>query len=217
MTQYALDISLPVAYAPTQFMRSQSNQLAYDWVMCWPDWPDFALYVQGESGAGKTHLAHCWQSKTQAEFLAMDSEALPGCATIVDGIENWKNEVALFHLYNHCKSEKIPLLVTSAKLPEQLPFTLPDLRSRLKSLPLAQINAPDDALLSAVLMKYFSDRQLKISPDVVEYMLPRLPRSFAELAHLVEKLDSDSLVSGRTLTIPYVRQVMLSSPPCAGI
>ncbi len=207
MTQYALDISLPVVYSPEQFMRAESNQLAYDWVMRWPDWPSNMLLLQGEFGAGKTHLAHCWQSKTQAEFLVVDSEYLPMLPVIIDGIETWKNEAALFHLYNHCKLENIPLLITSAQLPEQLPFTLPDLRSRLKSLPLAQIHAPDDALLSAVLIKHFSDRQLKISPEVMEYMLPRLPRSFAAISELVQKLDSDSLASGRTLTIPYVRQV----------
>ena len=207
MTQYALDISLPVAYAPEQFMRSESNQLAYDWVMRWPDWPSNALILQGSRGAGKTHLAYCWQGKTQAEFLSVDLDYLPTMAVIIDGIEQWKSEEALFHLYNHCKSEKLPLLITSMLLPEQLPFMLPDLRSRLKSLPLAQIHAPDDALLSAVLIKHFSDRQLKISPEVMDYMLPRLPRSFAAIAELVQKLDSDSLASGRNLTIPYVRQV----------
>lgn len=207
MTQYAFDISLPVAYAPVQFMRSQSNQLAYDWAMRWPDWPGNALVVQGEHGAGKTHLAHCWQHKAQAEFLPVDAEALPNHAAIIDGIEAWTNEEALFHLYNHCKSEHIPLLITSVCVPEKLPFRLPDLRSRLKSLPLAAIGAPDDALLAAVLLKHLSDRQLKISPDTVEYILPRLPRSFSGLAGVVEKLDSDSLASGRTLTIPYVRQV----------
>lgn len=205
MTQYALDISLPVAYGHEQFMRSESNQLAYDWVMRWPDWPGNALILQGEQGAGKTHLAHLWQEKSRAEFIASDSTYLPPGPAIIDGLETWRDEAALFHLYNHCKSENIPLLMTSALVPEQLPFMLPDLRSRLKSLPLAQIAAPDDALLSAVLLKHVSDRQLKISPEVVSYMLPRLPRSFAALTQLVEKLDSDSLASGRTLTIPYVR------------
>lgn len=207
MTQYALDISLPVAYAPEQFILSDSNRLAHEWIARWPEWPGNALFLHGEHGAGKTHLAHVWQGRANAVFLAADAIALPECAAIIENIEKWTNEQALFHLYNHCKLGNIPLLVTSSSAPDALPFTLPDLQSRLRSLPVASIQPPDDTLLAAVLMKQLSDRQLKISPDVVNYMLPRLPRSFAELAGLIERLDSDSLASGRTLTIPYVRHI----------
>jgi chromosomal replication initiation ATPase DnaA len=208
VTQYALDISLPVAYAPEQFMLSESNMLAHRWIDRWPDWNDFALYLQGEQGAGKTHLAHIWQRKTNADFIVADTTELPEKAAIIDGLETWKNEQALFHIYNHCKLSSIPLLITSIQLPDKLHFALPDLLSRLKSLPVAEIHAPDDALLEAVFLKQLSDRQLKISPDVVSYLLPRLPRSFRELSALVTKLDDDSLVAGRTITIPYARQIL---------
>jgi chromosomal replication initiation ATPase DnaA len=207
MTQYALDITLPVAYVPEQFIISESNQLAHGWMTRWPEWPGNAFYLHGEHGAGKTHLAHIWQHLSQAVFLNPDTTEMPQSASIIDGVERWKNEEALFHLYNHCKSEQLPLLLLSTKLPQDLPFTLPDLRSRLNSLPVASISAPDDALLEAVLCKQLADRQLKISPEVVSYLLPRLPRSFAGLAGIIAKLDSDSLASGRTITIPYIRQV----------
>lgn len=207
MNQYALDISLPVAYAPEQFIVSGSNALAHEWITRWPDWPGFALYLQGDKGAGKTHLAHIWQQKSQAVFISENSSDLPQTAAIIENVETWSDEQSLFHIYNHMKLAHIPLLITSALLPNQLAFALPDVMSRLKSLPLACIQPPDDALLAAQLTKQLSDRQLKLAPDVIDYMLPRLPRSFAGLAEIVAKLDSDSLASGRTLTIPYIRQV----------
>lgn len=207
-SQYQLDISLPVAYSEAQFLRSQSNEIAYGWIARWPDWPENALYLQGEAGAGKTHLAHVFKNRAQAEFLDKDSLSLPPCATIVDNVETWKNEEALFHLFNHCKAQNIPLLLTSVLIPDHLPFALPDLRSRLKSLSVATITLPDDALLEALLFKQLGDRQLKIAPEVAAYMLPRLPRSFAGVATLIERLDHDSLGSGRALTIPFVRQYL---------
>ena len=207
MTQYALDIGLPIAYAPEQFVISESNKLAHQMVARWPHWSAHALFLQGEHGAGKTHLAHIWEEKTHATFLAQDSEELPAHAIIVENIDEWSNETALFHLLNHTKLAGIPLLITSSVLPDALPFTLPDVRSRLCALPLAIITPPDDTLLAAVLTKQLSDRQLKIAPDVVQYMLPRLPRSYAALTSLMVTLDNISLEAGRTLTIPYVRQV----------
>ena len=208
MTQYALDIALPVAFAPEQFVVSESNALAHQWITRWPDWPAHGLFLQGEHGAGKTHLAHIWAQKTGAVFLPQESESLPLQATIIDNIEQWKNEAALFHLYNHSKLSGIPLLVTSSALPEAQGFTLPDLRSRLNALPLAIIAPPDDALLAALLTKQLADRQLKIEPDVMSYMLPRCPRSFSAIARLVATLDTVSLAAGRTLTIPFVKSYL---------
>ncbi len=208
MTQYALDMSLPVAYAPEQFIVSESNRLAYEWVIRFPDWPGNALYVQGEHGAGKTHLAHLWQQKSKATFLVPDHQELPSAASIIDGVETWRDETTLFHLYNHCKSHQLPLLITSTHMPDALAFTLPDIRSRLKSLPLAHILPPDDALLAAVLRKHLSDRQLKISEETVHYIMPRAPRSFSGIAALVATLDNASLAEGRMLTVPFVRQFL---------
>jgi len=207
MSQYALDITLPTGYAPEQFIVSESNKLAYDWALSPNSWPNLALYLHGEKGSGKTHLAHIFKAKNDAFFLQPDSKQLPHNPTIVDDIEQWKDEAQLFHLYNHCRLAKIPLLVTSALLPDALPFMLPDLRSRLKGMSVAEIKAPDDALLEAVIIKQLGDRQLMVSPEVIAYMLPRLPRSFSEISALIAKLDSDSLASGRTLSIPYIKQV----------
>ncbi len=241
--QYALDISLPIAYAPEQFICSDSNSLAYSWIMRWPDWPDNSLYLQGESGGGKTHLAHIWQLRTNGNFLAFDnisdnisdnildnssenssdnssdnihdnddskyvasfSSAKP---CIIDDIEKWRDEKLLFHIYNHCKANNIPLLITSACKPSELNFTLPDLLSRLKSMSFVAIDAPDDILVAGLLCKHLADRQIKIAPDVMNYLLPRVPRSFSAIAELVEKLDKGALAVGRSLTVPFVRDFL---------
>ena len=203
--QYALEISLPVAYASDQFIGSESNALVQGWITRWPEWPGNALIVRGEHGSGKTHLAHIWQQKTGAIFLPPDSGELPATAIIIDGLEHWHDETALFHLYNHAKLHSIPLLITTSNIPQP---ALPDLASRLKSLPVAEILPPDDALLTAVLIKQLGDRQLKISPDAIAYMLPRLPRSFENLASLVATLDNASLEENRTLSIPFIRSYL---------
>ncbi len=56
------------------------------------------------------------------------------------------------------------LLLTTPAPPAALPIALADLASRLRALPVAGIAPPDDALLAAVLVKHFADRQLRVAP-----------------------------------------------------
>ncbi len=207
-SQFALAIILPPTYARELFVCSASNQLAFDALNSWPNWTSHALYLSGERGAGKTHLAHIWQQKTQAIFVEPNNDILPDKAMILDGIERWTNETQLFHLINHAILQKHPLLITATCSSEDAPITLLDIRSRLKAMPHVKITAPDDTLISAVLCKQLADRQLKISPDSVNYIMPRLPRSFVGIAEMVNMLDTASLQSHRVLSIPFIRQTL---------
>jgi chromosomal replication initiation ATPase DnaA len=208
MSQFAFSIVLPTTYARELFVCSASNQLAFDTLDSWPNWSIHALYLSGERGAGKTHLAHIWQQKTQAVLVEPNSDMLPDGAMIIDGIERWNNEQQLFHVINHAILQKHPLLVTAIASPDDISIALPDIRSRLKAMLNVAITAPDDALISAVLCKQLADRQLKISPDSLNYIMPRLPRSFVGISEMVNVLDTASLQSHRVLSIPFIRQTL---------
>ena len=72
----------------------------------------------------------------------------------------------------------------------------------------AAIGEPDDALLAALLVKHFADRQLRVAPQVLSYLLPRMERSFAGAAGLVARLDAAALADQRPLSIPLVRRIL---------
>jgi chromosomal replication initiation ATPase DnaA len=85
---------------------------------------------------------------------------------------------------------------------------LPDLRSRLVAMPGIAMLAPDDALIGAVLLKLFADRQLSVSEDVIVFLLHHMERSFAAARRLVAALDRAALVAQRRITVPLARQVL---------
>jgi chromosomal replication initiation ATPase DnaA len=97
---------------------------------------------------------------------------------------------------------------------------LADLRSRLAALPAVGIGAPDDTLIEAVMVKQFSDRQLRVTPDVIAYLVPRLERSLATIRTVVAALDAAALAEHRAVTVPLARQVLrhlgLSQAPDVG-
>jgi chromosomal replication initiation ATPase DnaA len=90
--------------------------------------------------------------------------------------------------------------LTTDIAPGDLSVALPDLMSRLKALPLASIEAPDDALLRAVLVKLFADRQLSVEPHVIGYVLVRMERSMSAAERLVAEADRQALVLQKRVT-----------------
>ena len=100
------------------------------------------------------------------------------------------------------------LLVTSRDPPAAWNIALPDLASRVAGAPHAVIGPPDDAVLTALIVKLFADRQLKPSPEVVSYLVSRIERSFAALRRVVAALDKAALAAGRKVTVPLARRVL---------
>lgn len=214
-----LTIPLPVdpAYALDAFVEALCNREAVAWLKRWPDWPDRILLLVGPKGAGKTHLGRVWAAKAQARLydgrtlgLDGDPQALfaDSRAVLIEHVDGVVNETGLFHLLNTVRSERLWLLLTARTPPARWQFSLNDLNSRLRALPLARIDPPDDDLLAALLWKLFADRQLAIEGHLIDYLLPRMERSFEGALALVAALDAAALAQHRPLTVPLAREVL---------
>ena len=99
------------------------------------------------------------------------------------------------------------MLMTSLSAPARWRISLPDLSSRLKAATAVGVGAPDDALIAAVLVKLFADRQLKVDEDVIGYMLSRMERTFDAARRLVETVDARALAERRNITVPLVGRI----------
>jgi chromosomal replication initiation ATPase DnaA len=99
-------------------------------------------------------------------------------------------------------------LVVAREAPAAWPLALADLASRLRAASAVAIAPPDDPLLAAVLVKHFADRQLRVAPEVIGFLLRRIERSFAAAARIAARLDGLSLSLGRPVTIALARQVL---------
>ena len=123
-------------------------------------------------------------------------------------IGNLAGEKGLFHLYNIFKEEQRSFLLTLKEPPVRRTFALPDLASRLRAAPSVAIREPDEDLLSAVLVKHFSDRQIRVGADALNYILPRIERSFEAVRDLVEEADKRAMAQQRKISIPLLREIL---------
>ena len=214
MTQFALDLPFDAALGRTDFLRSDCNAAALARIESWPDWPSRALVLYGPAGSGKSHLAHLWRERSGGMLIAGDALAghdLPALASLpavaVDAAER-AGEHVLLHLFNCCHESGTGLLIVAREPPAIWPIALPDLASRLRAAPAVGIGPPDDALLAAVLVKHFADRQLRVAPGVVAYLVPRMERSFATAAALAARLDRLALRAKRPVGLGLARQAL---------
>lgn len=217
-------LPLPLEHRPAleqeDFLVAPSNAEAVAWLDRWPDWPAPALILMGESGSGKSHLAQVFAARSGAPVIAgelglrLDPPALLAAndAVVIDDVDAGVHETDLFHLYNLAKETGATLLLTCTT-PPSLWVTLPDLRSRLSAAPAVSIGPPDDTVMAAVLIKLFSDRQLKIGVEVVSYLLRHMERSHAAARLVVDAADHLSLVRQRPVTVPLVREILESVRP----
>ena len=216
MTQLALDFGHRTAHDAEDFLVTPSNSDAVRWLDRWPDWPAPALVIHGPAGCGKTHLAHVWQARSAARFIAPDAiggaapDGLLGEArnAVIDGGDGVADERHLLHLYSRVAERGGALLLTAHNPPARWNIALADLRSRLVAAPAVAVSAPDDGLIGAVLVKIFSDRQLRVGDDVIEFLTKRMERSFDAVRRTADALDKAALAAGRNITVPLARQVL---------
>ena len=209
--QLVFDLPVRSATGRSDFFVSPANDLAVAQIDTWQDWPHRKLVLVGPQAAGKTHLAHVWAAMSNAVIVDADALAdadIPalaarGAVAVEDADRiagNAAAETALFHLHNLLLAECGTLLITARHAPSQWALTLPDLKSRVTATPVATLNAPDDALLAAVMVKLFADRQLQVQPQLIPYLLNRMERSFAAAQDIVAELDRVSLATNRKIS-----------------
>ncbi|MEZ5829761.1 MAG: DnaA/Hda family protein [Dongiaceae bacterium] len=209
--QLPLDLEYRPALGMADFVIAPGNRDAIAWIDRWPDWPSHALAIHGPKGSGKSHLAHVWQARSKAAFLdrlPAGDEPLP-TAIVLDELQTWQ-EATLLHLYNRVRESGGHLLIAHEMPPARWPVALPDLASRLASIPAVVLAPPDDDLLVAVMAKQFTDRGLEVNEDVLRYVASRVERSFAAAAEVVTRIDRAALAQQRKVTLALVRAVMSS-------
>jgi chromosomal replication initiation ATPase DnaA len=116
-------------------------------------------------------------------------------------------ERQLFHLFNWLRERGGWLVVAAVEPPARWPVALPDLASRLRTAQVAAIEAPDDALLAAVLVKLFRDRQVPIGADVIDYLIRRMDRSLAAARAIVDAADHQGLAQKRPVTVKLLSEL----------
>lgn len=216
--QLTFDLPLREARGRGDFFVSESNATALAAIDGWQKWPGRKMVLTGPPGSGKSHLLQLWAEQADAVIVAAVDLAATDPATVAGrnvGVEdaeaiagNPQAEAAAFHLHNLVLAEGGHLLLTATRAPSRWGLSLPDLASRMEGTPVVAIEPPDEALLAAVLVKLFADRQIEPPETLIRYLVPRIDRSFAAAQDIVATLDETALAEGKPISRDLARQVL---------
>lgn len=207
--QFRLPFEPATSWTRDAFVLSDANRSA---VMALDDWaslPRGALALVGPAGSGKTHLAQAWADASGAQLVFPGrTPSLDGNGPVlVEDADLLGQDEALFHLLNQAQAGRAVLL-TGRERPLAWPAALPDLRSRLNALPVALLGEPDDAVLQALLERFFRERNIRPSDDLLPYLAYRIERSVAKAREIVAKLDETADAQHRPITKALARQIL---------
>ena len=225
LQQFPLDMRFPKSHGRDDFIVGACNKLAAAWINRWPDWPKpgHSLNLVGPAGAGKSHLAAIWQDMCGAclcdhpaklASIMADRNVPFVVFDRIDGTFDWPEDT-LFHLFTRCDVELGGLLMLSELPVAQMHWDLADLRSRMRGVAMVSIDLPDDALVYALLEKYFADRQLLAPPAMLRYLVSRMERSFDAVQSVATALDQRSIADKKPLSVRMAKRVLheLQAPP----
>ena len=209
--QLRLKLRRPVSFAREDFVRGPSNAQALAALDAWPGWPGGALALFGPTGVGKSHLARGWAAAAGAVVLdrhSPDIASAAGRPVLLEDVDQGVDDEALFHLINMAGREGGGLLLTAREAPSAWTTSLPDLRSRLNALFVAEIEEPDDEVLEGVLKKFFRERSIRPPKEVYPYLLRRMQRSIPYAREIVKRLDEAADDEQRPISRTLARQIL---------
>tara|TARA_B100000029_G_scaffold406455_1_gene407099 strand:- start:3586 stop:4248 length:663 start_codon:yes stop_codon:yes gene_type:complete len=215
LNQTLLNFELKQNFAYDDFFVSKCNYFAFSLMESWPKWEKNILNIYGEKFSGKSHLSEIFKKKYNAIIIKEDEvndEFFKKIRfyenIILDNLVYVNNENILYSIFNFVEQFNKYLIINSVEPINSINFSLPDLKSRMKNCIFAKIDKPDDDMIFALILKHFSDRQIKIEKKIIEYITKRIERSYGKILDFIYKVDQFSLVNKKSIDYRIIKKIL---------
>ena len=215
LNQLLLDFDIKKTFNDHDYYVSDSNYFAFSLIDKWPKWEKKILNISGEKHSGKTHLANIFKLKSSALFLTekeINNDVFKKIkmyeSIIIDGFSNRIDENLIYSIFNLVTQDGKYLLINSEIPLGEINFKLPDMISRSRDLLHSKIDPPDDDLIFAIILKNFSDRQIKLEKKIIEFIINRIDRSYSKIFEFIYKVDELSLKKKKPINFKTIKEIL---------
>jgi len=218
MSQLVFKFPFKTQYYAQDYYVSSNNFSAYRLIESWPNWPDKWVNIFGPKGSGKTHLSNILKKKIQNVKIIHSSNIDQNILQIIEKydcliIDNYDKNIdenIFYSILNQAKQLDKYIVVNSYLPITDFTFNLIDLTSRTKSFVNIGIELPTDDLLKVIISKYFSEKQIEISPKMSDFIIKNIERSYEKVFKCIKEIDELSLSSGKGININLIKKVIIN-------
>ena len=215
LNQLLLSLDHKKSFNEHDYYVSKSNYYAYSLINKWPKWEKKILNICGEKFSGKTHLSNIFKSKTNALFIKaneINDEIFKKIKLheniIIDDFDKKYDEKITYSIFNLIDQDNKYMVINSIIPINEIQFKLPDMLSRSKNCLSAKIENPDDDLIFAIILKNFSDRQIKVEKRIIEFIISRIDRSYSKIYEFIYKIDELSLKKKKPINFKTIKEIL---------
>lgn len=202
--------------SPDKLVVAEANRDAAKLLTDWRSWPGGALALAGPPGSGKTHLALAWALEAKARqvsalAVAEDAAAIFSEANgrlLIDDADHARDEAMFWRVLDLARTRHGAVLIVGTTTPSTWAVEIPDLRSRLASLPVAKLGEPDEVLMDVVLRRICREQFIQLSDDAAKYLVRRLPRTFAAAQAWAAALDEELVRGAKPVTTVIAKRAL---------
>lgn len=187
--------------------------------------PGRAIYLWGAQGVGRTHLLRALGATHRALYFGVSGQAdvlkdiATGDTIAIDlvaiddvGLLNEHAQSAVFALYNRWREvsstrQAFTLLLAGDQAPLAMPLR-EDLRTRLGWDLVFRLEPLSDQDLAFAFETRASEKGLKLSPEITNWVLTHYARDMGKLGALLDALDRYSLEKHRAITLPLLKDLL---------
>ena len=218
MSQLVFKFPFKTKYYEQDYYVSSNNFSAYRLIESWPNWPDKCVNIFGPKGCGKTHLSNIFIKKIKTYYVEAgdlkDIDIIKNIENkeclIIDDYKNNIKENEFYSILNFLRQANKYVVINSIFPIKDEKIKLNDLKSRLNSFIDVGIELHTDELLRVIISKYFSDKQIDITPKISEYIIKNIERSYEKVFKFIKEIDDLSLSSGKSININLIKKVLIN-------
>ncbi len=180
------------------------------------------IFLWGPPGSGRSHLLRGALAKAQVRarpvimidgaMLGEELAPAPGSLLIVDNVEALSEsaQITLFRTFNAARLVGLALLLAGQSPPLRLKLR-EDLRTRIGATLVYEVKPLSESDMADVLKRHANARGMRIDNTLIEYLLRHGRRDLPSLLRVLDTLDRVSLEQQRVLTLPLLRDVLLTT------
>jgi chromosomal replication initiation ATPase DnaA len=211
--QKVLNFKFDNSYNEKDFILDSSNEKALLFFNKFPNWENKLINLVGSEKSGKTFLLKILNKKNDFYYL----NTFPENNEEFDRLFNFErflldvnelDELKFFSILNHCIINDKFLVATSLVPLTQLNLSLPDLKSRIKQFYILNIDIPSDQLIYSLILKFFSDNQVIIKKELIEFIVKKIDRSYPRINQFLVKLNDLSIERKKKIDFKLINEII---------